>query len=264
MSKNFQVKLPNRGSVTVSGPDARDFLQGLITQDIALLDDQDILYSCLLTPQGKFHHDFFIRKTDDSYILDCEGGDRPRDLADRLSLFKLRSHIKITHDDETPVIAGNGDQPDKAFIDPRHPDLGWRFYGDLDAPDDFDLYDAHRLSLGIPDGSRDLILNKSTIIESRLHHLNAVSFKKGCYMGQELTARMYYRGLAKKHLYPVRVTGTITRGDEIRTKDDKLAGEMRSISGDLGIALLKDDKRDSLGSEPVIPFTCEWMKHDKD
>ena len=264
MSKNFLSCLKNRSAVTISGPDAPTFLQGLITQDIGLLETQDLVYSCLLSPQGKYHFDFFIRREQSNYILDCEDGEQANALVNRLKMFKLRSHIEIDLTSQTPVYVSN-QQISGALKDPRHDSLGWRDYQnkenhDVQTLDDFDIYDLHRLSLGIPDGSRDLIKDKSTIIESRLDKLNAVSFDKGCYMGQELTARMHYRGLAKKHLYPVTLIQMMSSGDEIRTKNGSLAGEIRSVCQDKAIALMKDDKIDDIVSQGFIkPYTLEWM-----
>ena len=275
--------MPGRALVEITGAGARSFLQGLITNDIKLLDraeqnepeKQDapktLLYACLLTPQGKFDYDFFIRKEENGYILDCEGGERAQSLIKRLGLFALRAEIEIkpigSADIPARIIVGTGPTkpPKGAYPDPRHPDMGWRFYGDLeqnsdqdsfhqespfnnlDDPNSFDEYDIHRICLGIPDGSRDMVVQKSTLIESGLDHLNAVSFDKGCYLGQELVARMHYRGLAKKHLVPVYiddhadVSPNLSPGQSITDTEDRHIGEMRSRNGLYGLALIKDE-----------------------
>lgn len=259
MSKKFQVSLPNRGQVSISGPDAGDFLQGLISNDISLVEEFPLVYSCLLSPQGKFHHDFFIRKDGEIYLLDCEGGERAENLAKRLKLFKLRSKVEFDVTPEIKIIAGTTQKPETAFVDPRLPDLGWRDYsGEIEGRDSFEAYDIHRLKLGVPDGSRDLVIDKSTLLESRLDKLNAVSFKKGCYMGQELTARMYYRGLAKKHLYPVEFSGEMNAGETIKTCGGRAAGEMRSHRAPYGLALLKDSEIGAL-SPDIKVILPDWM-----
>ena len=263
MSKEFVTRLSNRGAVQVQGPDAKEFLQGLITNDMGLLDTQSMIYACLLSPQGKFQHDFFIHKSDkDTFFIDCEGCERAQNLAKRLTLFKLRSDVTIECMSDINVIAGNTDKPESAITDPRLEELGWRDYSDsLRAENDEENYHTNRVKLGVPDGSKDMVPDKSTIIESWLHKLNAVSFKKGCYMGQELVARMYYRGLAKKHLYPIKVESDFTNGDNIKTSDGKLAGEMRSLYGQHGLALIKDKLFDSLSEQgPVKPHRAKWMK----
>ena len=265
MSKKFVTKLERRGNITVSGPEARKFLQGLITNDINRLQDQPLIYACLLSPQGKFQYDFFIyNKDEDTFCIDCEGGERAENLSKKLSMFKLRSDARIECDTNTEVTVGTAEKPANAYIDPRLEELGWRDYeSSVSSEDPVSLYDSNLLELGVPNGSKDMVPDKSTVIESWLHKLNAVSFDKGCYMGQELVARMYYRGLAKKHLYPVKIKDQtpIQTGQNIKTHDEKLAGEMRSTSGQHGMALLKDKLFETLESEgPVFPYKPDWMK----
>lgn len=246
----FFVHIPNRGRVSITGPDARPFLQGLITNDIALLDQRDMIYACLLTPQGKFLHDFFVSEEDDTIHLECEGSDRAADLAARLGKFKLRSRINIEHTETIDVFCAIPGE------DSRHRALGQRLYsrptdrGD-EAP--FTAWDRHRLALTIPDGSRDMIVGQSTMEEGHLDRLNAVSYNKGCYMGQELTARMHYRGLGKKHLYTVKATSDTAPlpppDTDLYDEQGKIIGTMRSSCGDLGLALLDDGADQALFSK---------------
>lgn len=238
MTENpFYVKLENRGLIKISGPDKLVFLQGLITNDIDLLETQPSLYACLLTPQGKFLHDFFITAQNDEIWLDCEGGERAEDLAKRLTMYKLRANVQIICIPETNIYAVFGQQT--GTPEPRHAEMGNRSFEKPALPEkSFETWDQHRIRLTIPDGSRDMIVNVSTLMESNIDKLNGISLTKGCYVGQELTARMHYRGLAKKHLHTVQ--GDLPSfGAEIR-EDGKLIGEMRSSSGDIGLALLKD------------------------
>jgi len=243
----FFVTLPPRGLIQIEGEERRSFLQGLISNDINRLDHQSVLYGCLLSAQGKFLHDFFISAgPDDVILLECEGGARAQDLYTRLNLYRLRAKVKISIEDSIPVYAGWGTQPPAPFYpDPRHPAMGWRsFTKPADMPErPFAEWDRRRLHLGIPDGSRDMMPEFSTLLESRVDQFKGVSFEKGCYVGQELTARMNYRGLAKKHLYPVQAkdgAALPASGSDIEI-NGKLAGQMRSSCGDLGLALLKDD-----------------------
>ena len=123
MPDAFYTQISNRGSIRISGADATSFLQGLITNDIEKASDTALLYACLLTPQGKFLHDFFIRKDGDAYLLDCEGDARAQDLYDRLIRYRLRAKVEITLTPEATVFAiiGNAAQ---GLPDPRHADMG--------------------------------------------------------------------------------------------------------------------------------------------
>ncbi|MGB4058255.1 MAG: folate-binding protein, partial [Alphaproteobacteria bacterium] len=235
--------------IRISGLDRRKFLQGLISNDINLLDRQPCVYACLLNAQGKFLHDFFITEKNDTLLLDCEGDARSEDLFRRLSMYKLRAEVILQCEKEIDVYAisefqnlGISESQNKKFgdseilkfgySDPRHPALGFRtFEKPTDLPEKpFEEWDSLRISLCVPDGSRDMIPEKSTLLECNIDKLNGISWDKGCYTGQELTARMHYRGLAKKHLYAVRI------------ESPNLNSEIRSSCGDIGIALLKDEK----------------------
>jgi hypothetical protein len=229
----FYVPLPNRGLITLSGPDRHTFLQGLITNDIEKLKTEPCIYACLLTPQGKFLHDFFVLERDDTLLLDCEFGDRAEDLARRLKMYKLRANVQIECEKRNAVFAITGEKPDKSWPDPRHPDMGHRSFTkpELLPEQSFEIWDEHRIRLTIPDGSRDLIPEKSTMDEARMDTLNGVDYDKGCYVGQELTARMHYRGLGKKHLYTIAIS-------EQAEKYPK--SELRSQCNGLAIALVRD------------------------
>jgi tRNA-modifying protein YgfZ len=236
--KAFYTTLKNRGMVRVSGPDTRGFLQGLISNDINLLGSQPLVYACLLSPQGKFLHDFFLFEKGGAVHIDCEGGERAKDLHKKLSMYKLRAKVEIEISENNVVYAGNFKN---GWADPRKAGLGSRAYEKPEAPEvDFDVWDTLRINLTIPDGSRDLTINSSTLDEGRIYQLNGVSYEKGCYVGQELTARMHHRGLGKKHLYTV--SGELLRepGEEIIV-NDKTLGQMRSRCNDVGLALLKDE-----------------------
>lgn len=242
MSSDFFVKLPARGAVMISGDDRQAFLQGLITNDITLLDRQACVYSCLLSAQGRFLHDFFITNRNDTFYIECEGGERAQDLLAQLKKFKLRSKINIEAIDNIDVYVGTGDSPLTAFADPRHPGLGWRCYEPPSGvPAAFDQWDRHRISLGIPDGSRDMEVDRALMVENNIDGLNGLSYTKGCFIGQELTARMHHRNLGKKRLRVLQgITPFPAPGTELR-HDERILGEMRSSCQDLGLAVLRDD-----------------------
>ncbi len=225
----FFTILNNRATLKITGKDSRNFLQGLITNDINLLDSQSCIYACLLTPQGKFLYDFFITENNGVLTLDCEGGERASALAKLLNMYKLRADVTIEVTDNVPIYAIFGTDT-IGTPDPRHIDMGYRSF---DKPDNipekpFEEWDKTRIERTIPDGSRDLIPQKSTMDEARMDQLGAVSYDKGCYVGQELTARMHYRGLGKKHLQTVNLN------------DLPEGAELRSSCGDIGIALVKN------------------------
>jgi tRNA-modifying protein YgfZ len=229
MSKPFSVALPNRGLIHIEGEDRVSFLQGLVTNDVAKAAHERIVYASLLTPQGKFLHDFFIHAGDGFLLLDCEGGARAKDLYERLLKFRLRAKVRISVEENHPVYAVFHSRV--GLPDPRHTALGHRTFQKPDLEEKpFEEWDRLRISLCIPDGSRDLEIEKSTVQEGRIDMLNGVDFQKGCYMGQELTARIHYRGLAKKHLY------TVTTATSFLPPFTDLpnGGQMRSSCGDIG------------------------------
>lgn len=194
--------LKHRSVLKLTGIDALKFIQGLITQDITLLDQQPFLYSLLLSPQGKFQYDLFIWQIDAALYIDT---DRLDDLYTHLNRFKLRSNVVIektlinvyaSFSDTVPHTEGF------LFKDPRQDDMGFRFYSDVtfNASMPLEHYDHHRISLTIPDGARDMTVDKSIPLEWNMDQLHAISWDKGCYIGQELTSRTKHLGLIKKRV----------------------------------------------------------------
>lgn len=268
MSSLHLSPLPDRAILSVSGPDSRDFLQGLISNDINSVSDETSIYAALLTPQGKYLFDFFIAQDGDRLLIDCEKSRLP-DLFKRLRMYKLRADATLTDEsdaytilalwgDNAPQAAGLADQEGAAakiaggvkFVDPRLLGAGVRFLisnahlaeleNELDAePGDAASYDLHRLKLGLPDASRDLIPEKSILLESGFDELNGINWDKGCYMGQELTARTKYRGLVKKRLTSISIEGQPPDPGTPIMNGEKVAGEMRSSQGSIGLALIR-------------------------
>ncbi len=268
MMRLYYTILPQRGVITVAGADRRDFLQGLVSNDVMRADAGHAIWAAFLTPQGKYLHDFFVIEIGDVLHLDCEGGERLMDFGRRLHRFKLRAAVDLGIDEGLAVVALWGDNvagaldlddaPGAArpfeggavFMDPRLAGAGARALlpGDNVAglleergfaaatPED---YDRARLALGLPDGSKDLVVEKSILLESNFDMLNGVDWDKGCYMGQELTARTKYRGLIKKRLMPVTVAGAAPAPGTPLMRDGKEAGEMRSSRDGLGLALVR-------------------------
>lgn len=259
------TELAGRGLITVSGADRVDFLQGLVSNDVAPASNGHPVWAALLTPQGKFRHDFFIFQRGDTLVLDCEGGERLMDLGRALRRFVLRADVTLgIVQDETcfavwgmnsfEILGGAGHCAafggGTSFADPRLDEMGARVIGPGEAVRDELLgagaaeaaradWDTHRIALGVPDGARDMPVDKAILLENGFEELRGVDWDKGCYMGQELTARTKYRGLIKKRLLPVRIDGPApNEGTQILT-DGKDAGTLFSIEGDRGLALLR-------------------------
>jgi folate-binding protein YgfZ len=286
------VLLDTRGTLAVSGPDRRAFLQGLVSNDVEKVGPHAARYAALLTAQGKYLHDFIMVEVGESIWLDAEAN-RLADLRRRLSIYRLRSKVSLeARDDLTVAVVIGGaatavlDLPGEpgsarpfgsgvAFVDPRLVALGSRLIlpratvrqvlADAGlAETDLETYDRLRLSLGVPDGSRDLVLEKSILLESGFDELNGVDWQKGCYVGQELTARTKYRGLIRKRLMPVRIEGPAPAAGAIVTADGREVGEMRSSLGGLGLALLRiepvlEGKRLTADEAVIVPVKPDWM-----
>jgi folate-binding protein YgfZ len=258
--------LPDRGVIEVGGEDRVTFLQGLVSNDVAEAIPGHAVWAALLTPQGKWLADFFIFTDGDRLLLDCERAQLPM-LLQRLSRFRLRSKVTLQELEAWHVYAAWGGQPDIHAVgapDPRLPDAGWRLLSASPLPTTAlePDWDRHRLSLGLPDGSRDLEAEKTVLLEAGFDELHGVSWTKGCYMGQELTARTRYRGLVKRRLVPVTVTGPLPAPGTPVLRNGSEAGTMRSGRDQIGLAVLRlDALRDTLrcGEATLTPRIPEWM-----
>ncbi|AHD08769.1 CAF17-like 4Fe-4S cluster assembly/insertion protein YgfZ [Phaeobacter gallaeciensis] len=228
--------MSNRRILRLSGAETRDFLQGLITNDVAKVD-QGLVYAALLTPQGKYLADFFVAADGEDLLLDVDES-LAASLAKRLTMYRLRAKITIEETD-LAVRRGTGPAPEGALEDPRHPDLGWRLYG-AEAGDDDSNWDAIRVAHCIPETGIELGPD-SYILEAGFERLNGVDFRKGCYVGQEVTARMKHKTTLRKGLATVAVTGEAPVGTEIR-RADKPVGTLFTQAGNQAIAYLRFDR----------------------
>ena len=230
--------MPDRAVLSISGDDRFSFLQGLVTNDVKKAED-GIIYTALLTPQGKFIADFFVIGQAERLLIDV-ATTHMQTLGQRLTMYRLRAAVTIEATDLI-VSRGTGPTPEDAIADPRHPALGWRAYGDQDISDDTD-WDALRVAHLIP--KTGVELNEDTyILEAGFEALHGVDFKKGCFVGQEIVARMKHKTVLKKGLAQVKLEGTAQPGDPI-TADGKPVGTLYTISGDRGIAFLRFDRAD--------------------
>lgn len=226
-----------RRILRLTGGDVDIFLQGLITNDIARLD-AGIVYTALLTPQGKYLADFFLSRDGDGVLLDVDE-DLSDGLIKRLSMYKLRADVTITKTDLV-MQRGTGPAPDGALPDPRHAALGWRRYVTEPTEEDDTDWDALRVAHCIPETGVELTPD-TFILEAGFEALNGVDFKKGCFVGQEVTARMKHKTKLRKGLRVVSIDGTAPVGTDIMS-NGKPAGTLLTQSGDRAIAYLRFDR----------------------
>ncbi len=226
----------NRRLLRIIGADARGFLQGLVTNDVNKLA-QGIVYTAMLTPQGKYLADFFMVPDGDALLLDTDAAQTDA-LARRLSMYKLRADVTITDDPRT-VTKGVGPLPDGAFADPRHIALGWRGYAGQ-TEDDTD-WNALNVKFIIPSSGIELTPD-SFLLEMGFERLNGVDFKKGCYIGQEVTARMKHKTELRKGLAQVLIKGSAPIGTDILTDTGKPAGTLFSQTDTHALAYLRFDR----------------------
>lgn len=219
------------------GPDAEDFLQGLVTNDVRKLVD-GLVYAALLTPQGKYIADFFLLRDEEGILLDV-AEPLADDLLRRLSMYKLRANVSIEPTD-IGVRRGTGPAPQGALRDPRHPALGWRLYASGVSGDDGTLWDEIRVANVIPESGIELT-GDTYILEAGFEALNGIDFRKGCYVGQEVTARMKHKTELRKGLRQVMVEGDAGMGDEI-TGEGKTIGTLFTRFGDRAIAYVRLDR----------------------
>ena len=230
--------MPLRRIISLTGTDALPFLQGLVTNDVLPLGKAPgLVWTAFLSPQGKYLADFFVVATGTGLLLDL-----PETLADatlkRLTMYRLRADVQFAPVDLT-VIRGLGALPPGAFADPRHAALGWRLYGaGSEAPVD---WDAIRVAHLIPEAGTELVPDDSYILEMGFEALHGVNFKKGCYVGQEVTARMKHKTDLRKGLVQVRVEGAAPVGTPI-TAEGREVGRLCTQSGGLALAWLRLDQ----------------------
>ena len=287
MSTPLYVPLDNRGVVSVGGPEAGPFLQGLISNDIERVSDERGIYAALLTPQGKFLHDFFVLRHGAGYLLDCEGP-RVGDLGRRLVAYRLRADVALadaTEDFRVVALFGGEDSAmDGAFDlppgegsavpcaggtimrDPRRGSLGLRAVlpraRDLAFMEEAGFarghvadYERHRIAHGAPDGSRDMEVGRATLMECGFEALNGVDFEKGCYVGQELTARTKHRGLVRRHISVVALDGPLPPAGTPIMAGEREVGEIRSGQGDAALAVLRLERIAAAG-DAGTPLTA--------
>ncbi len=281
--------LIHRALIRVKGTDKLAFLQGLVSNDMGKLTPKSSLFTLLLSPQGRIQFDLIVHQVGDDWFLEVDA-DRATALIKRLTLFKLRSDVtlelvqdrfvlsiwggSIAHALEMPAEAGATQTTSlwTAIIDPRNIELGARLIIDESALEkvqhclgltlsDLSAYKAHRYALGVPEGGAELEVDRAIPLECGMDELNAIDWNKGCYMGQELTARTRYRGLVRKRIFPV-YSGTTDLSHPI-LNDDKEVGQWIAKEGEVGVAMIRVfavNKDLQCDGHDVTLAQPQWMK----
>ena len=236
---------PNRRLIEVTGTEAIGFLQGLVTNDLRRLGQDDgLIWAALLTPQGKYLADFLIARSGGRLLIDL-----PEALAEntlrRLAMYRLRADVALTPAAGLVVNRGFGPAPAGALPDPRHPALGWRHYTDTPAAPPTPGWDALRVAHVIPESGIELIPDDSYILEAGFERLNGVDFRKSCYVGQEVTARMKHKTELRKGLVRVHLAGPLPDDLPIGAPvmaGEREAGRLFTRAGDRALAHLRLDR----------------------
>lgn len=250
--------MTERAFILVSGDDRVSFLQGLLTQDVTKLAPEALQFAALLSPQGKLLHDMFLLALPDAILIDTGAADAPT-LLKRLTMYKLRAKVTLAWAD-WHVTTGTRGLPD-----PRHPALPHRQYaeGPATSQPTADAWQAARLAHGIPELGVDMLPDSITAMDAGYELLHGISFNKGCYVGQEVTARMHYKAIARKGFFRVRSLEPLADGAAL-TVDGKTIGTLSSAQGDAALAFLKFD--DAIGTavsvdgHPVTLTAPEWLQ----
>ena len=259
----------NRAVLKVDGPEARHFLHNLLTADIEGLRPGEARYAALLTPQGKILFDFFVFDAGGYFLMDHARSQRA-ELVKRLTLYKLRAKIGIAAADDHEVGVTPA-EPAQAmrFADPRDGRMGWRVIAPAGTfGNETEGYEVARIRAGLADSDADIGSGVLFPHEANLDQLRAVSFEKGCYVGQEVVSRMEHRGIARSRILPVRLSGPApAKGAEIRS-GGKVVGSLLSSAGSDALALIRLDRL----AEATAPLLTEaisvtvlkpsWVRYD--
>ncbi len=269
---SYLAHLPDRAVIALRGEDRIKFLQGLVSNDVAAASPGEAVWAALLTPQGRWKADFFIFADPDEpcLLLDCASCQAEMIIA-TLSKFRLRSDVTLQLT-RLEVHVAWGALPDVVTVenaivaqDPRVPEAGWRLLlpeRSHAAKSDASAYDLHRLVLGLPDGIRDCEPEKTLLLEANFDLLNGISWTKGCYMGQELTARTRYRGLVKKRLIPIASEAPVSSPGTPVFAEGTEAGQIRSGRDHCGLAFLRPEAIDKYlvaEGHRIVPRVPAWM-----
>jgi folate-binding protein YgfZ len=239
MNNNEKINL-DRAVISVSGADAHKFLQGLVSNDIGRATAKDAIYTYFLTPQGKYIFDLFISRQGEDFIIDIAEQDKELFLK-KLKMYKLRSQVNIEELASKAVFAIKGSE---GYSDPRNKNLPNRLIAEKNSAIDvsaIDEYHKLRVENNVPEGIYDLEKEKSFPLQYRMIELNGVDFKKGCYVGQEVTARTHHRGEVRKTTYTISSSAPLLKGDEI-LENSVPVGRVLTSTGNSALAIIESEK----------------------
>ena len=296
MKKNKIYILEDRGLLYIKGDDVKEFLQNIISNDIRKVTDSFSCYASLLTPQGKYLFDFIILKHKKGYFMDCNKK-QINQLYEHLNLYKLRSKVEILNLSNEFVVAAisrekflsitnsrdeagftNKYREDPIFLDPRNKELGARLVVNLEKlylsvkklelnSSESDEYYNFSHKLGIPQLDNDKLQNKLFGIECNFDELNGLDFKKGCYVGQENTARIKLRNKLTKRIMPIQtVQGKVKIDESICTNDENIGKILINNNYPFGLIKFKNDSIDfskeyTCGSSKIKIIKPSWIKN---
>ena len=260
-SMNARIaRLHSRALIRVSGPDARSFLNNLLTQDVQTLAAGALRFGALLSPPGRLLFDLFLWGEADGVVLDVSA-DRRDALLQRLAMYRLRAEVAIAAD-ERPVLVCWPGLADGFVADPRTTGLGGRRLGGEVATDATeDDWQAHRLAVGVPDPAADVLSDKAYPIEADFDLLNGIDFQKGCFVGQETTSRMKRRGAIRSRMLPIAFDGPPPPFGAEVLNGGLRAGEVLSAGDGAAMASLRLDRIDgdlTVDGRPVTVRRPDW------
>tara|TARA_Y100001935_G_C17249232_1_gene480066 strand:- start:393 stop:1286 length:894 start_codon:yes stop_codon:yes gene_type:complete len=294
IKEKFVFILEDRGILYINGPDSKEFLQNLITNDIHKVNDENSCYASLLTPQGKFLYDFIILKHKNGYFLDCEKS-ISEELYSKIVSYKLRSKVEILNLSNEFVVAAFSNskflcfkdtknmpgfttkyREDPIFLDPRNKKLGGRLIINLEKlylslkklelkSENPEIYYDYSFKLGIPQLQTIKLKEKLFGIECNFEELNAIDFKKGCYIGQENTSRIKLKNKLNKRLLPFKILkGSLLENDTIIYNNMEIGKALIASRYNFGIVKLNNDifsfdKTFKCGNAEIKFFKPEWL-----
>lgn len=260
--------ISGRAALRIEGPEARHFLHNLLTADIETVKPGEANYAALLTPQGKILFDMMVFSEGEAFLVDCSAA-QSANLIKRLSFYQLRAKVVISELADMEVGVSSQQPPsDRRYRDPRVQTMGWRFFAPKGSLTEAMGYDDVRILHGLADTDADLGSGEFFPHEANLDQLGAVSFAKGCYVGQEVVSRIEHRGTARSRILPVRLGGVAPpKGSDIRA-GEKSIGTVLSSAGSMALALLRLDRlaeaREPLLTEGVSVEVLKprWVRYD--
>lgn len=231
-----------RAVLSLEGAEAETFLHNLVTAEVLGLAEGHARYAALLTPQGKILFDFFVLKTAEGYLLDCSAS-QLEELKRRLMFYRLRAKVTIAERPDLEVGVSPSQPPGlMAYVDPRTPLIGWRIITEKGKLPGGSGYEVLRITLGLADSDGDIGTGQLFPHEANLDQLGAVSFSKGCYVGQEVVSRMEHRATARGRILPVQFDDAAPSRDAAIKSADRIVGSVLSSAGNMALALIRLDR----------------------